>query len=185
MLWADSIPKIKFKDANQKNIEIDLAAGKYENYSAPEPAPDSWAANPENEVNIWQIKLEENAVWEIPTASGKVTRSLYFFEGETIEAESNSIQINHVLELDAKREISLKNGSKPARLLLLQGKPINEPVEQYGPFVMNNMAEIQEAFADYRKTQFGGWPWPRTDMVHGNETGRFARFADGEEVIKD
>ena len=185
MLWADSIPKIKFIDTGQKNIEIELAAGKYESYSAPEPAPDSWAANPENEVNIWQIKLEENAVWEIPTTATKVNRSLYFFEGETMEAESNSIQINHFLELDAKREIRLKNGNKPARLLLLQGKPINEPVEQYGPFVMNDMAEIQEAFADYRKTQFGGWPWPRTDMVHGKETGRFARFADGEEVIKD
>ncbi len=184
MLWEESIPKIKFVDTNQKSIEIELAAGKYENYSAPEPAPDSWAANPENEVNILQIKLEENAVWEIPTALGKVNRSLYFFEGETIEAESNSIQINHVLELDAKREISIKNGNKPARLLLLQGKPINEPVEQYGPFVMNDMAEIQDAFADYRKTQFGGWPWPRTDMVHGKETGRFAKFDNGEEVVK-
>jgi redox-sensitive bicupin YhaK (pirin superfamily) len=185
MLWDDSIPKIRFKDNNQKNVEIELAAGKYGTYSAPEPAPDSWAANPENEVNIWHIKLEAHAVLEIPAATGKVTRSLYFFEGETIELESNTFQLNQVFELDAKREISIKNGNKPARLLLLQGKPINEPVEQYGPFVMNNMAEIQEAFADYRKTQFGGWPWPRTDMVHGNDTGRFAKFDNGEEIIKD
>lgn len=41
MLWEDSIPKIKLKDINQKNIEIELAAGKYKNYSAPDPAPDS------------------------------------------------------------------------------------------------------------------------------------------------
>lgn len=185
MLWDDSIPKIKLKDINQKNIEIELAAGKYGKFSAPEPAPDSWAANPENEVNIWQIKLEENAVWEIPTTEAKVNRSLYFFEGEMIEVESNPVQANHVLELDANREISIKNGNKPARLLLLQGKPINEPVEQYGPFVMNNMAEIKDAFADYQKTRFGGWPWPRTDMVHGNEKGRFAKFDNGEEIIKD
>ena len=185
MLWAESIPKILFKDINQRNIEIELAAGKYGSYSAPDPTPDSWAANPENEVNIWQIKLEENAIWEIPTTIGKVSRSLYFFEGETIEVESNPIALNRVLELDANREISIKNGYKPARLLLLQGKPINEPVEQYGPFVMNNMAEIKDAFADYKQSQFGGWPWPRPDMVHGNETGRFAKFADGEEVVKD
>jgi len=185
MLWSDSIPKINLQDSNHKKIKIELAAGKYESHSAPEPAPDSWAANPDNEVNIWQIKLEENAVWNIPTATGKVTRSLYFFEGETIEIESNTIQKNNVLELDASREINVKNGNKPARLLLLQGKPINEPVEQYGPFVMNSMAEIQEAFSDYRKTQFGGWPWPRTDMVHGKETGRFARFDDGKEIKKD
>ncbi len=176
MLWENTIPKIKLKDDKQKNIEIELAAGKYENYSAPEPVSDSWAADPENHVNIWHIKLEENAVWEIPATSAKVNRSLYFFEGETIEAEFNPIQLNQVLELDANRKISIKNGNKPARLLLLQGKPINEPVEQYGPFVMNNMVEIQQAFADYQKTRFGGWPWPRTDMVHGNETGRFANL---------
>jgi hypothetical protein len=185
MLWEESIPKIRFKDANQRKIEIELAAGNYNNFSAPDPAPDSWAVNPENEVNIWQIKLEENAVWEIPTSTGKVNRSLYFFEGETFETETNVIQINHVLELDAKRKIRIRNGNKPARLLLLQGKPIKEPVEQYGPFVMNSMAEIEDAFADYRKTQFGGWPWPRTDMIHGKDTRRFAKFTDGEQVIKD
>jgi redox-sensitive bicupin YhaK (pirin superfamily) len=184
MLWSESIPKIILKDNNQRNIEIELAAGKYMNFSAPAPAPDSWAANPENEVNIWQIKLEENAVWEIPASVGKVNRSLYFFQGETIIVEGDKIQRNHVLELDGKQEITVKNGSKPARLLLLQGKPIGEPVAQYGPFVMNNMTEIQQAFSDYQKTRFGGWPWPRTDVVHGNERGRFARFDNGEEIIK-
>ena len=185
MLWEDSIPKIKIKDINQKSIEIELAAGKYESYSAPQPAPDSWAANPENKVNIWHIKLEEDAVWEIPTETEKVNRTLYFFEGETIETEKSFIPVKHMLELDAGRKITIKNGNKPARLLLLQGKPIDEPVEQYGPFVMNNMAEIQQAFTDYRKTQFGGWPWSRTDVVHGKTRGRFAKFADGEEIVKD
>jgi hypothetical protein len=57
-------------------------------------------------------------------------------------------------------------------------------VAQYGPFVMNNMAEIQQAFNDYQLTRFGGWPWPRTDVVHGKERGRFARFDNGEEIVK-
>lgn len=184
MLWNEEIPKIKLKDINQKNIEIELAAGKYMDFKAPDPAPDSWAANEENELNIWQIKLEENAVWEIPVAIGKVTRSLYFFEGESISAEENELKPNQVLELDARQNFTVKNGNKPARLLLLQGKPIEEPVEQYGPFVMNNMAEIQQAFTDFQKTRFGGWPWSRTDMVHGNTKGRFARFENGEEIVK-
>ena len=67
---------------------------------------------------------------------------------------------------------------------MLQGKPIGEPVAQYGPFVMNTQQEIQEAMADYRRTQFGGWPWPSNDHVHPRESGRFAKHADGREEIK-
>jgi len=185
MLWGETVPIVTEKDFNLKTIEIDVVAGIYNGQAAPVPAPDSWAANPRNEVNIWQIKLHGNAVWNIPATDTKVNRSLYFFEGETITAETNVIQPNYVLELDANREITIENGNKPTRLLLLQGKPIEEPLAQYGPFVMNNMTEIEQAFTDYRKTRFGGWPWPRIDMVHGKDRGRFAKFDGGEEIIRD
>jgi hypothetical protein len=67
---------------------------------------------------------------------------------------------------------------------MLQGKPISEPVVQYGPFVMNSEAEIQQAFNDYRKTEFGGWPWSRHDQVHPRTKGRFAKYVDGSEEIR-
>ncbi len=64
-------------------------------------------------------------------------------------------------------------------VLLMQGRPIGEPVAQYGPFVMNTRAELEQAFNDYRRTQFGGWPYAADDPVHPRERGRFARHADG------
>jgi hypothetical protein len=44
---------------------------------------------------------------------------------------------------------------------------------------MNTRAELQQAFNDYQRTQFGGWPFPVNDPVHPRERGRFARHADG------
>jgi hypothetical protein len=46
---------------------------------------------------------------------------------------------------------------------------------------MNTQAEIQAAFADYRATRFGGWPWKTPDPTHGDlSVGRFAKHADGK-----
>jgi hypothetical protein len=44
---------------------------------------------------------------------------------------------------------------------------------------MNTRAELQQAFEDFRRTQFGGWPYAADDPVHARERGRFARHADG------
>jgi hypothetical protein len=64
-------------------------------------------------------------------------------------------------------------------LLLLQGKPIRQSVAAYGPFVMNRRDEIEQAIQDYRRTGFGGWPWPKDDPVHAPSEGRFAKHVDG------
>jgi len=50
--------------------------------------------------------------------------------------------------------IQLKGGETPSRLIVVAGRPLNEPVARYGPFVMNTQAQIHEAIADFRAGKF-------------------------------
>jgi quercetin 2,3-dioxygenase len=184
MLWSEEIPVVTQTDNNGKTFEIRMIAGKIGTTEALPPAPDSWAADPENEVAIWLVKMEPGAEWSLPPANKPVSRMLYFYEGISMMAGQEKIPGYHSCELDPGEEILLANGKFEGRLLILQGKPINEPVMQYGPFVMNTEEEIREAFRDFRATQFGGWPWDRSDPVHGPEMIRFARYSNGETEYK-
>lgn len=184
MLWNEEIPFYKDQDNKGKSIEVRIIAGGIGDVVAPPPAPDSWAADEKNEVAIWLIKLEDNAEWRLPPASFGINRSLYFYKGSSLEIAGINLESYHSVDLLADQNVLIKNGDKDAYILLLQGKAIDEPVVQYGPFVMNSREEIQKAFDDFRKTQFGGWPWNRFDNVHPKDKGRFARYADGKEEIK-
>ncbi len=181
MLWAEDIPTYRKKDQQGRSVDITIIAGSIDGTSAPEPAPDSWAHDPGNEVAIWVVQLEAGAQWAIPASSPGINRSLYFYRGDRITITGIEIDSYHSLDLLPEASVTLENGNEAASLLLLQGRPINEPVVQQGPFVMNSMKEIQQAFADYRTTQFGGWPWSRHDNVHQRDKGRFAKYADGRE----
>lgn len=185
MLWNDKIPKIKFKDASGRATTVMLVAGRLEGGVAPAPAPDSWAADPRNEVAIWKISMGENAQWEIPEASPGINRTIYFYEGTGLQVEGQDILPYHAVSLQADQKVKLQNGMLPASLLLLQGRPISEPVVQYGPFVMNTQEEIQQAMHEFRQTNFGGWPWPSHDHVHPRNKGRFALHSNGIEEIKE
>jgi redox-sensitive bicupin YhaK (pirin superfamily) len=123
--------------------------------------------------------MDPKAEWTLPAAAKGSNRTLYFFRGASIRIGDKEYKAGTALRLKADAAVAIRNGSTEAEFLLLQGKPIGEPVVQYGPFVMNTRSEIEQAFVEYQSTQFGGWPWPSDDPVHGREEGRFARHADG------
>lgn len=180
MMWSEDIPKLKHKDNNQKETTVEVIAGTLGKLKAPTPPPNSWAADVTNEVAVWNIKMQAGATWVLPKTSVGVNRTLYFYQGNTIKLSGNEINKYHAAELKSDVDITITNGSEECGILILQGKPINEQVMQYGPFVMNTKEEIHQAFEDYQKTQFGGWPWQRYDQVHDRNLGRFAKHANGK-----
>ena len=182
MLWRDSIPRYVHTNDNKKTT-VEVIAGKIENVKAPSPPPDSWASLEQNEVAVWNIKMQAGAKWILPKASEGVNRMVYFYEGDNLNLAGQKITKYNAIEVKANIEIALEATTETS-ILVLQGKPINEPVMQYGPFVMNTKEEINQAFEDYHKTQFGGWPWPKYDQVHARDKSRFAKHADGKEEIK-
>jgi len=184
MLWKDMIPEVIEVDANSNTTVINVIAGSLNEVQAAPPTPDSWASNPENNVAVFTIKMDPDAIWTLPGSTGEVHRTLYFYKGDHLTIDGEKVDEYHRIEVNPNEDIELVNGGKEGYLLMLQGKPINEPVAQHGPFVMNTQEEIQQAFSDYRKTQFGGWPWPEQELAHDRNRGRFALHADGREEVK-
>jgi redox-sensitive bicupin YhaK (pirin superfamily) len=193
MFWSEAIPRFASDDANGGRTEVAVIAGRFGGSAgignapgpiAPlAPPPDSWAAQAHADVAIWTLKMTPGAQWTLPAATGEGTRRmLYFFKGAVAHIAGQRVEGPAAIELRADADVDLVNGDGEAgEFLLLQGRPIAEPVVQYGPFVMNTQAEISQTLADYRRTQFGGWPWSDPAPVHGSNAARFARHPNGSQ----
>ena len=179
MFWSDQIGRHEHVDEEGKRSRIVVVAGTYEGHEAPPPPPDSWASNAEADIAIWTIKMEPGAKLTLPPVAAGVQRALYFFDGASITIGVDELDEHLGALLEEETAVPLHNGPEPTELLLLQGRPIGEPVVQHGPFVMNEPAEINQAIADYRRTQFGGWPWKSDGPAHPRTEGRFAKHVDG------
>ena len=204
MLWGENAVDYDFpsEDGSAGQAHVTTVAGTLPKRSdglggkVPEsPPPKSWAADPDNHVAIWVIRIDPGATWTLPAGPSFVTRSLFFYHGPKLEISSEGgadkkVLTSHTnLQLVPDKGVVLRNPEhgtvKDAgiELLLLQGRPIDEPVVQHGPFVMNTRAEIMDAFQDYQAGKFGRWPWKSDAPVHPKTKGRFARYADGREEL--
>jgi redox-sensitive bicupin YhaK (pirin superfamily) len=178
MLWSEDLPHHIVRDADGRTTDITVIAGELGGLRPPPPPPDSWASQPDSDVAIWHVVAEHDARWSLPAAAHPETvRTVYVFEGSVrIDDREISAPTGVVLRVDESAEIAAAADGTEA--LVLQGRPNAEPVAQYGPFVMNDEAGIEQAFADYRATGFGGWPWPADDPVHARDAERFALTRD-------
>jgi quercetin 2,3-dioxygenase len=181
MRWNDEQPL--FTDG----MTVRVVAGALGGQSAP-PAPvDSWAADPDNEFMILELRGAPGTSIELPSAGHGVERMLYVFEGSASlrpftsdprDDAAEMVQPNSGNRIRGTVRTQIIAGDAGVAALVLQSRPIAEPVAQHGPFVMNTRAELVQAYEDYQSTQFGGWPWERPDPVHIGQS-RFARHPDG------
>lgn len=177
MLWSKETPTIQSEDGG---VDITVIAGSINSVDAPAPPPDSWASRADADVAVWHLQFKPGARWHMPSAhQAESKRLLYAFEGSWLTIDGERLDSGSGALLESDRPLELIAGDDGVECMVLQGRPIGEPVAKYGPFVMNSDEEIQQAFTDYRQTEFGGWPWATPDPDHGPTRGRFARHADG------
>lgn len=181
MLWGEEIPTL----TPAPGVSVDVIAGALSGVDAAAPPPDSWAAQPDSNLTIWLIRLEPNAVWTMPALPMGTDGMLHCFLGDDVSVADQRITKKIGARLQAGEDVTLTNHGGPAEFLLLAGRPIDAPVFQMGPFVMNSAEELRQAVDDYHRTQFGGWPWGRRDPVHERGEGRFAIHADGRIERRD
>lgn len=109
-------------------------------------------ANPATQPLIADIRVMAGQPVDIPVpATHQVL--LYVCEGR-LDADGRAVEPGHTVwygtQGDTLHIVAAPDGADGVRVLLLAGKPLNEPVVQYGPFVMNTPEEIEQALRDYR-----------------------------------
>lgn len=130
-------------------VSVKLIAGELEGKAGP-------VSGIATQPLYWDIALAPGASWQAPVPATHQA-FIYVFEGdaEAGPAESrHGVQCGQMAVLGQGEHLDVSAGDAGARLLLIAGLPLREPVARYGPFVMNTPQEIQQAFLDYQNGRF-------------------------------
>lgn len=126
--------------------EVEVIAGEFNGVKG--------AAKTFSPVHLWNIKLKKDAEvsFDLPA---EYTTALLMIEGEAeINGDETAPTDNLVLFNNDGETVKIK-ASKESLILVMSGKPLNEPIAAYGPFLMNTQAEIHQAFEDFQTGKFG------------------------------
>jgi len=161
-LWLNLPAKEKmspaaYRDIPSKDIPVvDAGAGARVKLIAGtfggRTAPISGGSTDPHYFDLW---LEAGASVDVPLPAGHAA-FLYAYEGSAQIGEDGKSLPHRAAGLlsDAGDGVRVRAGAEGARVLLLAGRPLREPIVQYGPFVMNSREEIEQAIADYQAGRF-------------------------------
>ena len=97
---------------------------------------------------IADVRIADGETLELPVPAGHQAM-LYVFEG-ALDVDGEAVPAGNSVIYGEGDALRVAGRGGPVRVLLLAGQPLNEPIAQYGPFVMNTQQEIEQALADYR-----------------------------------
>ena len=158
-LWINLAAKEKMKPAGYRDIDpseiplvtlpggarVKIVAGSIETSNATVPGPMQGGTT--NPLYI-DVELPAGAQFAQPIGDER-NAFVYIFEGSATVAD-RALDNHHAAILGPGDQVAITAGSGGARFLLLAALPLNEPVVQYGPFVMNTREEIDQAIRDYQ-----------------------------------
>lgn len=142
---ADQIPKVTRTDG----VKILVIAGEVDDVHGP-------VTEIEADPLYLDITVPQNAEFRHPVEKGH-TAFAYVFEGQGLFGGNGTEKaINHprLVVFGDGDQVAAKTTDQHVRFLLVSGKPLNEPIARYGPFVMNTQQEIQQALEDLRNGTF-------------------------------
>ncbi len=102
------------------------------------------------------IALDAGIAWEYTLPEGH-NAFAYVFEGAATVGEgeeARALETHEMAVLGGGDLLQLRAGGKGARLILVAGRPLREPVMRHGPFVMNTKQELMQAFVDFQEGRF-------------------------------
>lgn len=138
--WAD-YPANKIPEIVLDGLTLRVVAGNYEGQEGP-------IQQTAQQFQMYDLRFNAAATWRQEAIQQK-TRLAYVYHGE-VEVDGTVLQHGELVRLAPDAELSLRTQGE-AGILLLAAQPIGEPIAQYGPFVMNTQAEIEQAINDYQR----------------------------------
>lgn len=201
MLWSEDLPRgardgrdesaaLRLVTVGSLALASDLVvtviAGQISGLAEPPPAPPgSLGADPQHGLMVLTLQLPPGGAWTLPAYSGSgglqgLHRNIYFFSGPGASVDGASLKGRKKVKVRPDRDVRITaDASGPADFLILQGRDLNEPVVQGGPYVAASRDELMQAEKDFRKTGFGGWRFDTDAPVQPRDAPRFMRYTDG------
>jgi redox-sensitive bicupin YhaK (pirin superfamily) len=126
--------------------EVEIIAGEFSGVKGP--------ATTFTPVHLYNLKMKQGETVELSFPAGYTT-ALLAVEGSALINGEAELPVNNLALFERDGETLRVAALEDGIFLLMSGEPLNEPIAQYGPFLMNTQAEIAQAIDDYRQGKFG------------------------------